>query len=209
MKRLGFLLFVLIGGGLGAAAPTVVDEWSAITPPAAPSLQTVTADPSTTAVLFLDFQDTIVKPRPRALAVVPRVKALLDWSRANRFTVAFSTSLTGTRESILPDLTPRDEEHLVKGPVDKFFKTDLESYLAGKGIKTVIITGVAAEGAVLGTSIAAALRGLRVIVPVDGIASTEAYAEQYVAWHLVNAPGVRGNVTLTTVGRLTGAPTSN
>jgi hypothetical protein len=32
---------------------------------------------------------------------------------------------------------------------------------------------------------------------VDGTASSEPYAEQYVARHLLNAPALRGNVVLT------------
>lgn len=61
----------------------------------------------------------------------------------------------------------------------------------------MIIAGIVAEGAVLGTSIGAVLRGFKAIVPLDGTASSEPYAEQYVAWQLANAPALRGSVTLT------------
>jgi nicotinamidase-related amidase len=57
--------------------------------------------------------------------------------------------------------------------------------------------GTAAHGAVLYTASAAALRGLKVIVPVDGMSANTTYPEQYTAWHLVNAPVVSANVTLT------------
>ena len=40
------------------------------------------------------------------------------------------------------------------------------------------------------------MRGMRVIVPVDGISSEPAYPEQYTAWHLTNAPGVGARTTL-------------
>jgi nicotinamidase-related amidase len=85
----------------------------------------------------------------------------------------------------------------VSAGVDKFYSTDLEAFLKSKGVNRIILTGIATEGAVLGTAIGASLRGLKVIVPLDCTASGELYAEQYVAWHLMNAPGVRGNVTLT------------
>ena len=50
----------------------------------------------------------------------------------------------------------------------------------------------------LHTAAAAALNGLNVIVPVDGVSSSEIYSEQYTAWHLANAPGGIGpKVTLT------------
>jgi nicotinamidase-related amidase len=139
---------------------------------------------------------TAVSSRPRALAAVPRVKGLLDFARASHLLVAYSTTSAGNRESILPDLQPLPEEHVVKASVDKFFGTDLEQFLKDHAIKLVIIAGIVTEGAVLGTSIGASLRGFKVIVPVDATASSSLYAEQYVAWHLMNAPGVRGNVTL-------------
>jgi hypothetical protein len=38
-----------------------------------------------------------------------------------------------------------------------------------------------------------------VIVPVDGVSGDIPYAEQYVAWHLVNAPIISNSVTLTKI----------
>ena len=46
------------------------------------------------------------------------------------------------------------------------------------------------------------MRGFKVIVPVDGISADLAYAEQYTAWHLANAPLVSSAVTLTTLDDL-------
>lgn len=57
--------------------------------------------------------------------------------------------------------------------------------------------GTAANGAVLFTSRAAALRGFQVVVPVDGMSAENIYIEQYVAWHLSNAPRGGARVTLT------------
>ena len=61
----------------------------------------------------------------------------------------------------------------------------------------MIIVGTAAHGAVLYTGSQAAYRGLRVIVPVDGMSSENTYFEQYTAYHMANAPGVGQQVTLT------------
>jgi nicotinamidase-related amidase len=198
MKR--SLLALLISAlGLFAYAedPTIVDDWGTVQAPPAPALVQVQADPATTALLLLDFEERTVGSRPRALATVPRVQALLARSRAAKALVAYSNTGGGSPETILSELKPLPGEHVVKASVDKFFGTDLEAFLKGRGIKQVIIAGIVAEGAVLGTSIGASLRGFRVIVPVDGTASSSMYAEQYVAWHLMNAPGVRGNVSLT------------
>jgi nicotinamidase-related amidase len=86
----------------------------------------------------------------------------------------------------------------VSSGADKFLGTDLEKMLKDNDIKTVIIVGTAAHGAVLNTAAAAALKGFKVIVPIDGVSSTDMYSEQYTAWHLANAPGgINPNVTLT------------
>lgn len=47
------------------------------------------------------------------------------------------------------------------------------------------------------------MRGLSVIVPVDGMSAGTLYAEQYTAWHLVNAPGTRTRTNLTTLEAIT------
>jgi nicotinamidase-related amidase len=108
----------------------------------------------------------------------------------------------GTPDTILPEVAPKPGEAVVQSSVDKFFKTDLEAILKEKGIKTVVIVGTAAEGAVLHTATAAAMRQFDVIVPVDGMSSSEMYAEQYVCWHLLNAPGSRKRTTLTRIGMI-------
>ena len=61
----------------------------------------------------------------------------------------------------------------------------------------MIIVGTTAEGAVLHTATGASMRGFQVIVPIDGMSAGTLYAEQYTAWHLVNAPGKRRRTTLT------------
>ena len=35
------------------------------------------------------------------------------------------------------------------------------------------------------------------MVVLDGMTSATLYAEQYTAWHLLNAPGTKGKATLT------------
>lgn len=52
-----------------------------------------------------------------------------------------------------------------------------------RNVKTVIITGTTAEMAVLYTASGAALRGIKVIVPVDGISAQSLYPPQYTAWN--------------------------
>jgi hypothetical protein len=46
------------------------------------------------------------------------------------------------------------------------------------------------------------LRGFKVVVPVDGMSSNEAFSEAYTAWHMVNAARIMNGVTLTRVNMI-------
>ena len=191
------MFFLVAGLGLAtASAQTIVDDWAAVKAPPAPELKPVTIDPKTTALLMLDFVAPNCTTRPRCMASVPAVKKLLAEARAKGMAIAFATGPTGKRADTLPELAPLDSEPVVSTGVDKFFNTDLEKLLKDRGVQTVIAIGTAAQGAVLYTASGASLRGMKVIVPVDGMSDTP-YSEQYTAWHLANAPVVSRNVTLT------------
>jgi nicotinamidase-related amidase len=183
-------------GAATASAQTIVDDWAAVKAPPAPELKPVTIDPKTTALLMLDFVAPNCTTRPRCMASVPAVKKLLAEARGKGMMIAYATGPTGKRADTLPELAPLDSEPVVSTGVDKFMNTDLEKLLKDRGVQTVIAIGTAAHGAVLYTASGAALRGMKVIVPVDGM-SDSPYSEQYTAWHLVNAPVVSRNVTLT------------
>jgi nicotinamidase-related amidase len=191
------VFFLTAGLGLAtASAQTIVDDWAAVKAPPAPELKPVTIDPKTTALLMLDFVAPNCTTRPRCMASVPAVKKLLAEARAKGMAIAFATGPTGKRADTLSELAPLDSEPVVSTGVDKFFNTDLEKLLKDRGVQTVIAIGTAAQGAVLYTASGASLRGMKVIVPVDGMSDTP-YSEQYTAWHLANAPVVSRNVTLT------------
>lgn len=192
---------VFLTAGAGTSA-TIVDEWSAIATPTAPPLQAVNLDPSTTALLVLDW----VKPlctKPSCLSAVPAVAKTLQAARAKHVLVVYSLGGPAARSDILPQLAPIGDEPTVKSGPDKFVDTDLEQILKSKGIKTVVVTGFAAEGAAMYTASHSAFIGLKVVVPVDAIASNSPYAMQYVTWNLVNAPRVGAAVTLTTTDKIT------
>ncbi len=182
------------------AEKTVIDEWKDVQPPDPPEIKPVKVDSNSTALLVLDIEERTCNPerRPRCVASVPKIARLIGKARDNGVPVVYSLTSQGTRDSILKEVAPLEGESVVQSSVDKFYGTDLESILKGKGVKTAIIVGTAANGAVLGTAIGAAMRKLNIIVPVDGM-SDQLYSEQYVAWHLVNAPGTRNYTTLTTI----------
>jgi nicotinamidase-related amidase len=193
--------FFLCQGVPPASAQTIVDDWSKVQAPKPPELKAVTLDPKTTALLVLDFvkQTCNSERRPRCLTSVPQVQSLLKRARGKGVAVVHSITTAATPADILNDVAPLEGEPTVKSSADKFFKTDLEKILNDKGIKTVVVVGTSAHGAVLNTASQAAFRGLQVIIPVDGMSAENTYFEQYTAHHLGNAPGVGQQVTLTKI----------
>jgi len=183
------------------AKNTIVDEWATVEVPHPPELKPVSIDPEVTALLILDIQNQNCNKerRPRCVASVPKIQSLLNDARTKGIVVIYSITSGANVTDIRDELLPIKGEPIVKSGVDKFFGTDLEKILKENGIKTVILVGTSAHGAVLHTTTGAALRGLQVIVPVDGMSSSDPYAEQYTAWHLVNGPGTRRQTTLTKI----------
>ncbi len=198
------LVMVFLSSSVSAAPATLIDEWASVPIPAAPPLKSVVIDPRTTAFLILDIQLPMcgAEQRPRCAASVPKIADFLLDARMRAMPVIYSLTPTGTPENIVPAVSPLPGEPSVRSSVDKFYNTDLEKILKEKGVKTVIIVGTAAHGAVLHTATGAAMRGLQVIIPVDGMSAIEPYAEQYTAWHMLNAPGTRARTTLTTFDRM-------
>jgi nicotinamidase-related amidase len=183
--------------------PTIIDEWASVSAPPPPELKSATVDPKTTAILVMDIQkqNCNLETRPRCVISVPVIQSLLVKARDKGMLIVHTLARNGNVTDILQELSPLAEEPVVKSGADKFFNTDLEKILKDNNIASVIMMGTAAHGAVLHTAAAAALRGLKVIVPVDGM-SADAYAEQYTAWHLANGPASRNQTTLTRISMI-------
>lgn len=182
-------------------AETIIDEWGSVKAPPPPAVKPVTIDKATTALLMLDFnqQTCNMQRRPRCVASIPHVKKLLEAARTAGVPVAYTLGGGGKPADLPKELEPAAGEPIVTSGLDKFANTELESFLKGKGVKTVITVGAAAHGAVLYTASSAAMKGFKVIIPVDGISADNAYAEQYTAWHLANVPVIGPAMTLTTL----------
>ncbi len=119
----------------------------------------MTVDPKTTALLMLDFMKQNCGQRPRCVTTVPTMKKLLGEARAAKATVIYSFFGKTTAADIVDnDLAPVADESSVTSFADKFLNTDLDKMLKDKGITTVIVTGTAANGAVLYTGSGAGLR---------------------------------------------------
>ena len=202
-RELTCLFFVLVACSAGgiisspASAQTIIDEWATVKAPPAPELKPVTIDPKGSALLVLDIVKQTCPPRPRCVASVPKIQGLLTQARSKGVAVVYSLVPGGSVADILPEVAPKEGEPIVMSGPDKFLGTDLEKVLKDKGVQTVIIVGTAANGIGVYTGGDAALRGFKVVVPVDGISAGDPYIEQYTAWHLANAPRVGPQVTLT------------
>ena len=135
--------------------------------------------------------------RPRCVESLPKAKALLERARKAGMPVVYAIVANTTTMDVWPDVAPLDSEPWVQAGPDKFRGTELQKMLADRGVKTVIVTGTAAQGAVLYTGSAAALSGMSVVVPVDLMSAETIFHEQYVAFHFATAPGVSQRTTLT------------
>ncbi|MGD0024718.1 MAG: isochorismatase family protein [Xanthobacteraceae bacterium] len=195
------LAATLLAGGTRlspAQAADIIDEWVNAKAPPPPALKPVTVDPKTTALLMLDFLQANCGHRPSCLAEMPVMKKLLDAARGAGATVIYSGFGNATASDVIKDVAPPANEPLIHSNADKFLNTDLDKMLKDKGIQTVITVGTAANGAILYTAGGAALRGYKVIIPVDGLSADDLYAMQFTVWELVHAtPDFVSRVTLT------------
>ncbi|HSP50594.1 MAG TPA: cysteine hydrolase [Pseudolabrys sp.] len=181
------LTAIITLGASSVRAGDITTEWATVKAPPVPELKPVTVDGKTTALLILDMMKGNCAARPRCLATVPNVKKLMDAARAAGAMVFYT--LVGPpgatpADMIDPGIAPKDGEWVYQRGPDKFLGSGLEQRLKDRGIKTVIVTGTSAQGAVVAVSSGAAQRGYQVIVPVDGMSAEDPYNEQYAAWHL-------------------------
>jgi nicotinamidase-related amidase len=165
--------------------------------PAAPQLKDVTIVPAKTAVLVLDYnkKSCTAEQRPRCAAALPKVEKFLVEARAKGMTVIHIYNIIMTAADLA--VTPAPGERVMQASLNKFHGTDLEQSLKARGIDTVLITGTAANSAVLFTVGGAAMSGFKVIVPVDGMPGDGPYQEQFTAWQIANAATVSNASTLT------------
>lgn len=185
-------------------AGTIIDEWNDAKAPPPPAIGDVEVEAKTTALLVMDFNLPICDPvtRPRCKAALPSVQKILLQARSKNMLVIYTLGGGGASSSVMPELKPVGQEPMISAPSDKFYNSDLEKLLKEKGMKTLIMTGVTSNGAVLFTSTAAVRRDFQVIVPVDGFAGDGLYQEQFSAWQLANSPGQAGKIKLTVIDRI-------
>jgi len=154
----------------------------------------VEVDPRTSALVIVDMQNDFVDPRgtlyvANARGTVPAIAHLLEMARAEGMLVVFTQDWHGENDpeftlwgphaiggtwgaEIVPELAPVSQELVIhKLRYDAFFGTPLEDELRRRRIETLIVAGTVSNICVLHTAGSAALRWLRVIVPVDAISA--------------------------------------
>jgi nicotinamidase-related amidase len=197
----GVVALTLATGIAPAGAQTLIEEWNTAKIPPPPTLKAVKIVPKETALLVMDFtrQTCSQQRRPRCAASVPKVAKLVNEARGKGALIIYSVAVPkSVPGDILKDLTPAAGEEVLPplGP-DKFINSNLEQTLKSKGITTVVAMGTQAQTSVLHTGGEAALRGFKVIVPVDGMSADDVFPELYTAWHLSTASRISSKVTLT------------
>jgi nicotinamidase-related amidase len=190
-----------------AHAGDIIEDWAKVKAPPPPELKPVTVDPKTTALLILDMVSVNCNVRPRCVASVAPLKKLHDAARAAGAMVFYTIVGPGnpTAEGIVDKaMMPREGEWIVQRGPDKFLGSDLEARLQKRGIKTVIVTGTSAQGAVVGTASGSAQRGYQVVIPVDTMSAEDEYNEQYAAYHLYKGGPtiITQRITLTRSGMI-------
>lgn len=205
MDRKSISIVMTIVAALSAANPvraqTIIDDWSQVKLPPPPALKPVTLVAKETALLVMDFTVQTCTPerRKRCADSVPKVKKFVDAARERGALIIYSVAVPNSvATDVLKELTPAAGEQVLPplGP-DKFINSDLERTLKDKSIKTVVAMGTQAQTSVLHTGGEAALRGFKVIVPVDAMSSDDLFPEAYTAWHLSTAARIGNQVTLT------------
>jgi nicotinamidase-related amidase len=201
-----FLFLVMIGvialhSNVRVSAQDLIEEWATARLPAPPTLKPAKLTGKETALLVMDFTRQTCTPerRKRCADSVARVQKFVTEARGQGATIIYSVAVPNSvAADILPALSPSSGEKVLPplGP-DKFINSDLETTLKEKGIKTLVTMGTQAQTSVLHTSATAALRGFKVIVPIDGMSADDVFPELYTAWHLSTAARISSNVTLT------------
>ncbi|MCX7750568.1 MAG: cysteine hydrolase [Candidatus Bipolaricaulota bacterium] len=146
------------------------------------------------AVLVVDMQNDFVHERgalrvPDAAGTVDAIGRLLERARTAGVPVVYTQDwhapddpefriwpphgVAGTwGAEVVEALAPRPGEvRIHKTTYDPFFRTELGRILAGWGTEHLVIVGTVANICVLHGAAGAALRGIRPVVPADGVSA--------------------------------------
>lgn len=158
----------------------------------------LTDDAASTALLLIDVindlefeggEDLLVHAQPMAkqIAALKAAAKLLEipviyandnfgqWRSDFRKLVQYCCESNVRGQAIARLLRPHDDDYFILKPKHSaFFQTNLDLLLKDLGVKTLIMTGMAADICVLFTANDGYMRDFRVVVPADCVASESA-----------------------------------
>jgi hypothetical protein len=161
---------------------STASQTSSSTAPSLPSPASVTVDPRTTAVLVLDY--VFCYRMAGCNATFPAIQALLANARSAGAPVIY------TRTPVPKEIANSSADTVITNDIgpDKYFNTSLASILQSKGVKTLVIVGIAANGALLYTAQESCVRHFTVVIAADTLTGS-VYVQSYVPYQLLNGPG--------------------
>lgn len=167
--------------------------------PIRPVPEPLALDPATTALLVLDLGarcDDIAQPCNR---LVPVINEFLPRVRESHVLTIYNVGQDGSVWSGFEPLGPAEIVTQNAGP-DKFFGGELDSLLRAAGIKTLVITGASANGAVLYTATSAVRNyGYDIVIPLDGTVAAGDYEYEYSMHQYFVVPGMRDQTRFSTL----------
>jgi len=196
-------LVAALSGGAVQAQPTG-KPMQTLQMPALPDPVRVTLNPSTTALLVLDYVDPICNSQPKCKGeMLPAMTPFMARARKAGVVVAY-----GTREpnmsKWLAEVAPAPGDiKIVNTAQDRFYNTDLDKALKAKGIATIIMVGWKVSGSLAYTSVGATVHDYTVVIPVDTTAASTDYETVIGFYQILN----QGNANLTNVPLKPKSPT--
>jgi len=161
--------------------------------PEGPKPKAVIVDITKTALLVLDGSQRWTDPTMACHKLVPGVSKFLDRARRAGLPVIFTISARKKETpdgEVCSDLNRRLSEPVIyPDGFDKFTGGELQAFLGLYNIDTLIMTGYRSNISVLYTATKAA-RELKynVVIPMDGIATTSEYEQQYTLYQFTVLP---------------------
>jgi nicotinamidase-related amidase len=158
-----------------------------------PQPEPVQLDPASSAIAVLDLSVRCEDPDQVCSQLMETLGAFLERARAAGMPIVFTNSLQdkGTaREAIASPLKRRESEPvLFPDAFDKFYGGELQGFLTSHNVKDLVIVGSSTHVAVLYTATAAArVFRYRVVVPIDGVNTTNMIDHDFALHQLKAVP---------------------
>jgi nicotinamidase-related amidase len=168
--------------------------------PIQPVPEQLVLDPATTALLVIDLGARCVDMAQPCNRLVPVINEFLPRFRGSRVLTIYNVGPDGM---VWPGFQPLGTDDIViqKAGPDKLFDGELDSLLRAVGIKTLVITGASANGAVLYTATSAVRNfGYEIVIPLDGTVAANDYEYEYTMHQLIVLTGMSEQTRFSTLG---------